>query len=235
MSILGKLGSMLPDKYRTSLLRYRHASKIRNGTFVSPEPDFATLDTLVGRGDWAIDIGANCGLYTARLSDLVSETGRVFSFEPVPSTFQALTANVWHLQYRNVTLINAAVSDYAGEAAINIPISKSGSKTALDGWASLDKHAVPDALDEPEKVNIYVMPLDSLTFTQSIKLIKMDVEGHDLPSLQGMTRTIKEHSPILIVEVWTHAVLDYLSELGYRWEKLQDSSNYIFRHGSRAL
>ena len=219
---------MLPDRYRTPLIRARHASKIRRGTFVSLEPDFALLDTLVESGDWAIDIGASYGVFTVRLSTIVGEKGRVFSFEPVPATFEALTANASHLPYRNVTLINAAVSNCAGEVEINIPRSRSGS--ALHAWASLEKHAVPGSLDEHEQMRVYAMPLDCLNFTRPVKLIKMDVEGHDIPALQGMTRTIQEHSPILIVEAWTDAVLEHMATLGYTWEKLPDSPDYVFRH-----
>ena len=229
MGILGKLGAILPDRYRTPLLRASHAAKIRRGTFVSSEPDFALLGTLVESGDWAVDVGANVGVYTARLSDLVGETGRVFSFEAVPATFETLTVNMSHLRHRNVTLINAAMSDTAGEGVIHIPISKSGRRRPLDGWASLDYHPVPGALDEPDRVKVYCMPLDSLTFTHPIKLIKIDVEGHELPALKGMTRTIREHSPILIVEAWTEVVLDYLATLDYVWEKPGGFSNYIAR------
>ena len=227
--IIHRLVSKLPDRYRIPLVRARHAARIRKGTFVSDEPDFELLDTFVSKGDCAIDIGANNGIYTIKLSRLVGETGRVFAFEPVPESFAELTSNVSCLPYENVTLINAAVSDCFGQLEINIPSTKSGE--SLLAWASLDKHEVPGALAETKRIGVFVMPLDSLTFPQQIKLIKMDVEGHDIPALKGMTRTLAEHSPILIIEAWSNDVLEYLEPLGYKWEKLADSPNYIFRRG----
>lgn len=44
-------------------------------------------------GDWALDIGANVGHYTKRMSDLAGPEGRVIAFEPVPDTFAVLCAN----------------------------------------------------------------------------------------------------------------------------------------------
>lgn len=227
MGILNRLISKIPDRYWIPILRARHAYKIRKGTFVSAEPEFALLDTFAGPGDWVIDAGANYGLYTARLSTLVGATGRVFSFEPVPATFESLTANVSHLLCKNVTLINAALSDHSGEAAINVPVGRSG--RTLDGWASLEEHNVSCAFGQPGKQNVYVMPLDSLVFARPIKLIKVDVEGHELPALKGMAHTLEQHSPALIVEEFTDAVTGFLATFGYTWEELEGSPNHIFR------
>ncbi len=219
------MASVLPDALRTPLLRARHASRIRKGLFVSPEPEFAMLDTLVSPGDWAVDVGANCGYYTARLSALVGETGRVFALEPVPSTFEMLAANMSHVPLRNITLINAAASDSFGEATIRMPLQNSGRRRAMDGWATLAEHHVEGSSDSPMKLGIYTIPLDS----KPVRLIKMDVEGHDLAALRGMARTLREHSPVVIAEVSSDATMEFMTSLGYAYERLPGSPNHILR------
>lgn len=187
------------------------------------------LDTLVAPGDWTVDIGANCGHYTARLSTLVGETGRVFALEPVPATFEMLTANMAYVPHHNITLINAAASDSFGKAEINIPLQKRGRRRALDGWASLRERHVEGSAEDQHKLDIYTMPLDSLSFEQPVRLIKMDVEGHDLAALRGMARTLRDHAPVLIVEVSSEETIEFLTALGYGWERVSGSPNHMFR------
>ena len=68
-----------------------------------------------------LDIGANVGHYTLRMSELVGDSGRVVAFEPVPETFALLAANARGFAIANVSLLNVAASDSAGIAGIRIP------------------------------------------------------------------------------------------------------------------
>jgi len=105
--MLPEVLNRLPDSMRSPLKRMRYRAQIRGGTFISPEPDFRVLSNYLRPGEWAIDVGANVGHYTLRMSDIVGETGRVVAFEPIPETFKLLCANV---RRRNVTFLNAAAS-----------------------------------------------------------------------------------------------------------------------------
>ena len=64
------------------------------------------LPQLVGRGDVAIDIGANLGYYTRPLSEIVGAEGAVYAVEPVPVIYDVLRRNV--AGRRNVHLMNYA-------------------------------------------------------------------------------------------------------------------------------
>lgn len=57
----------------------RYAAQISRNRFESPEPEFRALDQFLRPGDWAIDVGANVGHYTKRMSDIVGHTGRVIA------------------------------------------------------------------------------------------------------------------------------------------------------------
>jgi hypothetical protein len=104
LQIMKKLASRLPERSLLALKRLHYARLIRRGTFCSDEPEYSMLEQIVSPGDWVIDVGANVGQYTLRLSELVKASGRVFAFEPIPQTFELLAANCLLAPYRNVTL-----------------------------------------------------------------------------------------------------------------------------------
>ena len=70
--------------------------------------------------------------------------------------------------------------------------------------------------------------LDSLPIPQSVRLIKIDAEGHDLQVLQGAQRLTKRDGPIVIVEGWeSGAVAKWRSERQYSIQKRMGSPNIV--------
>ena len=90
---LKRFAAMLPNSWQHELRRRHFQRQIRLGRFHTDEKEYALLDTLLGEGDWALDIGANVGHYTMRMAELVGPSGRVIALEPVPDTFSLLAAN----------------------------------------------------------------------------------------------------------------------------------------------
>ncbi|MDX2502910.1 MAG: hypothetical protein QNL62_00330, partial [Gammaproteobacteria bacterium] len=84
--IVKRLASKLPKRIQQELKRRYFSYQIRNNKFETNEQEFACLDQWVGESDWVIDVGANIGHYTKRLSELVGGKGRVLAFEPIPDT-----------------------------------------------------------------------------------------------------------------------------------------------------
>ena len=128
MNILKQIAAAMPESWQAELKRIHFARKIKRGTFLTGEAEFGLLDSLVKHGDWVIDVGANVGHYTKRLSDLAGPTGRVFAFEPVPATFQLLTANTARFQFQNVSLFNVATSGRFAVVGMNMPKFPTGLK-----------------------------------------------------------------------------------------------------------
>ena len=71
----------------------------------------STLET----GQVFLDIGANIGFYTLFAAQRVGPTGRVFSFEPDPMTFESLRKSVERNGFDWAKCVNAALSNRAGE------------------------------------------------------------------------------------------------------------------------
>ena len=108
MNVLKQLACKLPATLQNDLKRIHYRRQIKKGVFVTSEPEYQRLHTLIAPGDWVIDVGAKVGHYTKRFSELVGPGGRVIAFEPVPETFALLSSNVLLFRFMNVTLMNVA-------------------------------------------------------------------------------------------------------------------------------
>jgi len=223
--VLKQLAAHLPDRWQDELKRIHFGRQIRHGTFATAEPEFALLDRFVGPGDWAIDIGANIGQYTMRLSDLVGPEGRVIAFEPVPATFSLLAANSMRFRYRNTSLFNAAISDSTDLAGIRMPDFPSGLANFYEA-----RLVPPDAHAQC----VLKFALDCFPMAHPIALIKADVEGHEACVVDGMRNLIMRHHPVLVIETTSGAVIAAIRALGYRADHLPGSPNMLFTPCQRA-
>lgn len=217
--MLKRVASFLPESFQIELRRLNHRRQISKGLFDSDEAEYGILDKLVSPGDWCLDIGANVGFYTKRMSDIVGPSGRVIAFEPIPEAFYLLTANVQCFTHDNVTLINAAASDCFGIASMTVPDSDNGLPNYYEASINGNGPGIP----------IITMPVDSIGIITRVSLVKIDAEGHEAQVLAGMAQLILRDKPTLIVETHSDGVISGLREMGYGVERLPDSPNYLFR------
>jgi len=214
-----KAMSIMPSAWHLEIRRYYYRRQIAKGKFFTDEPEYEILNALVSSGNWVIDIGANIGHYTKKLSELVGPCGRVIAIEPVPDTFMLLSSNTQQFRYQNITLLNLAVSDKSSVVSMNIPRYDNGMRNYYEA------HLVEgDGI-----LNVMAIPLDFIQFAHPVSLVKMDAEGHELKVLEGMRILLKRDNPILIIETFSKTVEDYLGDLGYVPERLNCSPNIIFR------
>jgi FkbM family methyltransferase len=227
MQLFKRLAARLPLAYQQELKRLHFARMIRRGLFdkaIDNEGEFTRLHLWLGPGDWALDLGANVGNYAVRLSDLVAANGRVLAFEPVPQTFELLAANVSRFPLRNVTLLNVAASDEFGLRGMRVPVLASGERNPYMA------HLTEDGAE----VQVLCMPVDALDIRHRVKLVKIDVEGHELAALKGMRRLLERDRPVLIIEGRSDDVAGYLAALGYSFEQDPGSPNRVFSVGGTA-
>jgi FkbM family methyltransferase len=217
--VLKRLASHLPLRLQQELKRLHFARRLRNGTFQSEETEFLRLEEWVETGDWVLDLGANVGHYTAKLSKLVGASGRVLAFEPIPETFELLSANVAQLPSRNVTLFNVAASDSACLAGMSVP--------RFDN--NLENYYMAHLTSGIGTSSVLCLAVDALGLPEKIKLAKVDVEGHEFSALKGMEHIIARDRPILIVEGSSEKVEAFLAQYGYESENDEQSPNRVYR------
>lgn len=215
-----RLVAFLPIRWQQEFKRRYYAYNIHKGKFHADEPEYQHLESFISEGDWVIDIGANIGHYTSKLSNLVGKNGRVFAVEPVPDTFEILSANVQLFPFKNVTLLNVAASEYPSIISIEIPYFRSGLKNYY--MASLTNNKTG--------LDVFCIPIDSLPIYNAISIVKIDTEGHELQVLHGMKKLLLRDKPILIIETNSPHVFEFLKEIGYTKNKFSGSPNYFFKY-----
>jgi FkbM family methyltransferase len=223
MSKLRSFVARLPLRYQQELKRLHFARMIRRGLFtkaIENEGEFARLHQWIRPGDWVLDLGANVGNYAARLSELVQANGRVVAFEPVPQTFELLTANAARLPLRNMTLLNVAASDRFALHGMRVPVIEGGVQNPY----------MAHLTDENPEMSVMCLPVDSLDIQHPVSLVKIDVEGHELAALKGMRRLLERDHPVLIIEGRSPDVSAYLDSFGYSFEQDKGSPNRVFQH-----
>ncbi len=183
--------------YRRSLQRFDERD----------EPDMQIVRVLVLPAATVVDVGANVGIYTKLLSELVGPSGRVMSIEPVPETFSILSANVRHLRLGNVTLLNAAASNAEGSATMRIPrVYTSGGQNFYEAAiVAPNVDRARTAANASPPVRSVVVPMTTLDVALRgqgpIAFIKCDVEGHEAACVAGAARTLSEDRPAWLVEI----------------------------------
>jgi FkbM family methyltransferase len=147
----------------------------------------------VRKGQWAVDVGANVGLVTGPLCQLVGSSGVVWAIEPVPRNVERLR------QLKEMNVLNClrifagALSSTSGTARLRLPVRRES------GWASFTASWHTGGL-----IEVGTWPLDELVFATApdrpVSFLKIDVEGFELEVLRGAERTLMEMRPTVLCE-----------------------------------
>jgi len=136
-----------------------------------------------------IDIGANIGNHSLFFSEFM-EYDKIYCFEPFESNVEILREN---LKDKNVEIYPLALSDKIGDQILY------NSQQGNNGGFSLECYDHPSSKSYKVLDSVKVNTLDSYNF-ENITMIKIDVESHELPVLNGSIETIKRNKPIIFVE-----------------------------------
>ena len=146
----------------------------------------ALISGILEPGGVFVDIGANIGYYTLLGSTLVGARGTVVSIEASPAIFAQLEENASINGASNVRLVNHAVSDTVDE----LPLY--GGTRWNRGASSTTVHE----FDQEPEARVRAAPLDELLSEyemERIALIKIDIEGGELPVLRRLLDTLDKY------------------------------------------
>jgi len=181
------------------LIKKRHYLKLLCSSLSENEPELKIVRYLVKPGDSVMDIGANIGVYSKILSELVGPDGHVYSIEPFPATFEILCYSIRKLHLDNVEPIKVAVSDFKGIVTMAIPYDSSGAETHYR--ASIVTN--PADTSKIEATNVQAITIDSRFLIESgtISFIKCDVEGHEPACIKGATKFLVQSQAAWLIEI----------------------------------
>lgn len=142
----------------------------------------------------AVDGGANIGTWTCSMA---ARFQHVWAFEPVPDTYECLSANVaspktleaFQRNHR-ITTLREALSDRNGYGEVRHDPTRKGN-TGSD-WIATWR-------DGQKGDKVRTRRLDDLGLN-CLDLLKLDLEGHEYFALRGGKKTILECRPVVIME-----------------------------------
>lgn len=199
------------------------ALDIKKGNWSEPELDLVKIGLRTG--ETALDIGANFGLYAYFMSKAVGKSGKVYSFEPVPFTFETLKIVAKLLSFsHNTELVEKGCSDENGTIKFSVPVQVSGAFStgqAYIGERNDEREGKEKQVrwEGTKEVEAQIVRLDDfLPEIKDLPLIKADIEGAELLCFRGAEKLITKHLPTVICEInpW------FLEGFGIKLEQLTD-------------
>ena len=180
--------------FEDMMLRNPKRMRVVDGkhTYQYHKIEAALLRQSVARRRVCLDIGAHAGLWAMWLTKSFEI---VHSFEPVPLHADLYERNVDMTKAR---LYRTALGKEACTVTLTMPLEHTGS-THIE-----TSQPQPSAKDNPggKSDTLHGVPmttLDSLGF-ENVDFIKIDVEGYELPVIDGGRETILRWRPNIVVE-----------------------------------
>lgn len=188
-------------------------NQLRNGVYESHIQNF--IEKFVQPKHTCLDIGANFGQHTILMAKLCQN---VHSVEAGKENYSYLVKNVEHNQLKNVQTYECGIWDKP--CMMNFSYKQSNAACSFFSTEGLRQ-------DDDEQIEVEMKTIDDLFLDlPRIDLIKIDIEGSELFGINGGTKTLQKHKPVLIVELNNYTstnfmkinimeVVDRLNRLGF--------------------
>ena len=139
-------------------------------------------------GGCFVDIGAHYGYYSL-IANQVINNNKIISIEPVKENFIILQKNFELNNIKNSNLICAAASDIDGTS--NFVISEASDSSGFSG--------------NPQAKNLKTIKIETISVAKLLKnekinLIKIDVEGHEIPIIKDLLKNINTKDINYLIE-----------------------------------
>lgn len=193
--------------------------QICQGTF-DPEVE-AVLTRLAGPGVTCLDIGANLGFHTLVMARAGAS---VHAFEAFPYNHSLLERNVAENRVGHLVRthqVGCASAPGTGRVLMEERSINLGSTFVLEG-----DDAAPDG-HLAQRIDLARVD-DLVPASETVDLVKIDVEGAELDVFRGMPRILERDRPVIVME------LNSMSLRDHRGLEARDLMSHLFAHGYRA-
>lgn len=152
-----------------------------------------------------LDVGANVGVHSLGLCHYCS---KVFAVEPNENLCHRLEHLIERNQIKNIALKRYALHDKNEELCFSLPgPSNLGTGKVMDKDSESDSESEPESESNLEAQLLRVQGilgddlLEEALQSQSLRAVKIDVEGHELSVLKGLRQSLLEHRPFIACEI----------------------------------
>jgi len=175
--------------------------------FLSENPhengEIKFLESKLKKGMNVIDIGGYIGISSVVIANSIGETGKLYSFEPVPEHLNILNKNISSHGLENVKTYQKVVGVHVGI----IDFYKNDASSSI----------IPDR-------NTYKFQANTITIDEFLKdmdvdridFINMDCEGSELFVLRGARQTLQNNK----IKIFCEIHHSFLKSLGLSVQKL---------------
>ncbi|WP_187830087.1 FkbM family methyltransferase [Siccirubricoccus phaeus] len=145
-------------------------------------------------GDLAVDGGANRGLHTFPMAELVGPAGHVIGFEPIPWLAETLRLQRGQRSLPQIEIRQQALAAEEGRAAFHWIRN-------ADGYSGLQPREYPSAPDR-ELIEVETIRLDRVLegVGRPWRFMKLDLEGGEFRAMQGAAAALAQHRPVIVFE-----------------------------------
>lgn len=163
------------------------------------------------------DIGANTGLYSL-FASLVNNKSDIHAFEPIIRNAQKLRYNIGINNMKNIQIVEAAISSTDGTTMIYQPDTDVSTTSTLDAETARDRQMDMNATEVTTyRIDSYIRKNN----IAKVDLIKIDVEGFEVPVFEGMADILKTMQPTILAEI-------RVEENGSKIMELLQGCDYLF-------
>jgi FkbM family methyltransferase len=164
----------------------------------------AVFRRLLSPGDVCVDVGAYNGYFTLLASKLVGAAGHVYALEPAARTNAELVANLELNRISNVSVLRVAAGDAEGEAVFDDrPLGssiRSGLREPMGPGTRVQVRTVASLIPDVD--------------ASRLRLVKIDVEGHEVAVLRGLTPLFESGArPAILVELHAGVIAEAVGQL----------------------
>jgi len=194
------------------------------------------LNRLVAKGDTVVEVGANYGYHTIHVSQLIGDSGKLFTYEA--------NDEVCHILNKNIILNDAQHNTHMRCLAVLDNFDKADFLTGysnLGGSFVIGPHADRASLLGSEQYNgwkkkaVLSTTLDyDLKDLQNIDILRMDAEGAELAIIKGASRLIDASPNLKLIMEWdvsmlgrfgkVASMLDHLENKGFKFYFINEDS-----------
>lgn len=151
--------------------------------------DLEHILRYVPRRRTVIQAGGNCGVWPIALAPLFE---RVLTFEPDPRNYNCLRYNTKDLL--NVFTYAQALGDSAGRGHMFTPDHET------DNCGALQFVPIPETSPGNGKDPAVPMSRVDAFGVNTLDLLYLDIEGFEIPALQGSFETLARCKPVIVIE-----------------------------------
>lgn len=205
------------------------------------EEDFRYFKRFAGSDGLFLDVGANSGI-SALAYRIFDRSSTIVSIEPNPY-HEGDHKIVRRLIGKDFRSERFAAGDTEGAFTLHVPIFRG---IPLTGDASLHREEALGSYTagqlgatrhdlEVSEVHVTVKRLDDLHL--SPHAIKIDVQGHELAALKGLSDTLERSRPVLMIEASqeTERIAGHLAPLGYEPKVYDAQADHLAPYTGQAV